>query len=115
MSLTRKDVAAVVPVGLAVAVYLSNSHGWLLTSNRWAAGAVFALGMVTCTLGRPAEDMKSPFAVLLGLVGAAALALFVAAERTSAQWALALLTLAVVVLWAGATVRHTRLGAPHPA
>ena len=112
MSLTRRDAAATISVGLVVLVYLANSHGWsvpLLASNRWAAAAVFALGMVTCTLGRPGENGSSPLVVALSLLGGATLLLFVAAMWTGAQWALGLLVLATVVLWAGSTLRHATL------
>jgi hypothetical protein len=121
MALTRKDLAATVAIALAVLVYLSNSYEWnvpLASSNRWAAVVIFALGMVTCTLGRPTEDGSSPMVVVLSLLGGAALVLFALALWTDAQWALALLALDTLVLWAGATLRHARLPEhrpPHPA
>lgn len=121
MSLTRKDLASVVPMALVVLVYAANTRGWdvpLLSSNRWAAGAVFVLGMVTCSLGRPTENTSSPAVVAMSLLGGAALVLFALALWTGAQWALALLALATLVLWVGATLRHATLtsGRPlHPA
>jgi len=114
MSLTRKDVASIVPTALVVLVYAANSRAWdvpLLASNRWAAGAILVLGIATCTLGRPAEDGSSPAVIALSLLGGAALLLFALAMWTDAQWALALLALDTVVLWAGATLRHAAV--PH--
>jgi len=121
MPLTRRDLISTVLIALVVLVYFSNSYGWsvpLLSSNRWAAVAILALGLVTCALGRPAEDGSSTTVVVLSLLGGAALLLFALAMWTEAQWALALLALDTVVLWAGATLRHATLhqhGTPHPA
>jgi hypothetical protein len=109
MSLTRRDAASAVLTALVALVYLSNSHAWgvpLLTSNRWAAGAILVLGLGTCMLGRAAEDGAQPFVVALGVLGAVALVLAGVALATSAQWALALLALDTIVLWAGSTLRH---------
>jgi len=110
MSLTRKDAAATVTVALVVLVYAANSRAWnvpLLGSNRWAAGAILALGMVACALGSPGRDGSSPFAIALSLLGGAALLVFALALWTAAQWALGLLALVTVALWLGATLRHT--------
>lgn len=121
MTLTRRDGAAIVPIALVVLVYAANSRGWdvpLLSSNRWAAGAILVLGMVTCSLGRPAENAKSPLVSILALLGGGALLLFALTMWTDAQWALALFALDTVVLWAGATLRHAALPGrrgPHPA
>ena len=114
MSLTRKDLASIVPTALVVLVYFANSGGWnvpLLASNRWTAGAILVLGMVTCSLGRHAEEASSPAVIALSLLGGAALLLFALAMWTEAQWALGLLALDTVLLWAGATLRHATL--PH--
>jgi hypothetical protein len=121
MSLTRKDLAATVVAALAVLVYVANTNEWsgpLLASNRWASAAVLVLGVVGCSLGRPAEDGGSATTVALSLLGGAALLLFAVAMWTGAQWALALLTLDTVVLWAASTLRHVvsaRPATPHPA
>ena len=51
MSLTRRDVASTALAALVALVYLSNTHDWgvpLLSSNRWAAGAILVLGMGMC-------------------------------------------------------------------
>jgi hypothetical protein len=109
MSLTRRDAASAVLAGLVALVYLSNTHDWgvpLLQSNRWAAGAILVLGLGTCALGRAAEDGAEPIVVALGLLGAAALALAIVALANGAQWALGLLALDTLVLWAGSTLRH---------
>jgi hypothetical protein len=121
MSLTRRDAESAVLTALVALVYLSNTHGWgvpLLSSNRWAAGAILVLGMGTCTLGRVAEDGAEPFVVALGVLGSAALVLAIVALATGAQWALGLLALDTLVLWAGSTLRHaaTSIHRPlHPA
>ncbi len=121
MSLTRKDGLATVLAALVALVYLSNTQDWgvpLLTSNRWAAGAILVLGMGMCSLGRTAEDGMTRGVMLLGALGVAALALVVVALWTNAQWALALLALDTIVLYAGATLRHVvehPTHRPHPA
>ncbi len=119
MSLTRKDAASTVIAALVALVYLANTHDWgFLTSNRWAAGAVGLLGIVTCTLGRGFDEGAKLSVGLLGALGVATLGLLVAAIWTGAQWALALLVLATLVLWALATLRHAATDAirgPHPA
>ena len=120
MSLTRKDGLSTVLAALVALVYLSNTHDWgvpLLTSNRWAAGAMLALGMGMCSLGRAADDRTLGVAIL-AVLGVAALALVVIALWTNAQWALALLALDTIVLYAGSTLRHAvehPTHRPHPA
>jgi hypothetical protein len=117
MSLTRKDLASIIPITLVVLAYFANSEGWnvpLLASNRWTAGAILALGMVTCALGRPAEDGSSPMVVGLALLGGVALLLFALAMWTGSQWMLGLFALDTVVLWAGATLRHATLPQHRP-
>jgi hypothetical protein len=109
MSLTRRDAASAVLAALVALVYLSNSHDWgvaLLGSNRWAAGAILVLGLGTCALGRGAEDYAQPIVIALSLLGTAALVLAIVALATGSQWALGLLALDTLVLWAGSTLRH---------
>jgi hypothetical protein len=122
MSLTRKDGLATALAVLVALVYLSNSQDWgvpLLTSNRWATGAILVLGMGMCALGQASTEEPRTFAVtILSLLGAAALAFAVIAFWTDAQWALALLALDTIVLYAGATLRHLvehPTHRPHPA
>jgi hypothetical protein len=109
MSVTRRDGLATVLATLVVLVYLSNSHDWgvpLLGSNRWAAGAILVLGMATCSLGSAADEARTLGVTVLAVLGVVALALVVAAIWTNAQWALGLLALDTVALYAGATLRH---------
>jgi hypothetical protein len=111
MSLTRKDVAATVLTALAVLVYIAAHESWNVwligSSHRWAAGAMLLLGMVTCSLGQAGKDMAThPTTRLLALVGTLALVFAVWAIATGSLTALSLLAVAIVVLWAGSTVRH---------
>jgi hypothetical protein len=121
MSLTRNDAASAVLAALVALVYLSNTHDWgvpLLTSNRWAAGAILVLGMGMCMLGQANTGAGEPGVTALGALGVAALVLAILALATGAQWALAFLALATLVLWAGSTLRHAARPVhrpPHPA
>lgn len=121
MSLTRRDVASTALAALVALVYLSNTHDWgvpLLSSNRWAAGAIFVLGMGMCSLGRAAQDRVDPIVAALATIGVATLALGVYTLVTGHQWALAFFALATLVLWAGSTLRHAVEPihhTPHPA
>ena len=115
-TLTRKDLAGTLVAALAVLVYVANVQGWwYLGSNRWAAVTMFAIGFVACPLAAriQGERLASAPIVLLGALGAAALAAGIVAIVTAAQWALAALTILIVVLWAGATLRHAMTPA-HP-
>jgi hypothetical protein len=108
MALTRKDLAATVIAGLVVLVYAANVQGWwYLGGNRWAAVTMSAIGALGCPLGAriEAKAARGPI-VLLGLLGATALAFVVIAIATAAQWALLALAIVLVALWAGTTVRH---------
>ncbi|HKI92178.1 MAG TPA: hypothetical protein VJ986_07735 [Gaiellaceae bacterium] len=121
MSLTRKDTAATVVTALVALVYLANTHDWgvpLLTSNRWAAGAVGLLGFASCTLGRGFDEGATLSMTVLSALGVATLGLLVAAIWTGAQWALGLLVLGTLALWALSTARHAAsdvIRGPHPA
>jgi len=121
MSLTRRDAATTVIAVLVALVYLANTHDWgvpLLASNRWAAGTVGLLGLVSCTLGRGFDEGATLSMTVLSALGVATLGLLVAAIWTDAQWALGLLVLGTLVLWALSTARHAATGAirgPHPA
>lgn len=115
-TLTRKDLAGTLVAALAVLVYAGNVQGWwYLGSNRWAAVTMFAIGFVGCPLAArfEGERVTSAPIVLLAALGAAALVVGIVAIVTGAQWALAALTVLVVVLWAGATLRHAMTHA-HP-
>jgi F0F1-type ATP synthase assembly protein I len=118
VELTRKDALATLLTVAAVLVFAANRAGWNVwlvgTSNRWAAGAVFLLGMATCTLGRAATDeLKDAETKLLAAIGVLALAFAVWAVSTASATALTLLVASNVALWAGATLRHARHTA-HP-
>ena len=121
MSLTRKDATSAVLAVLVALVYLANTHDWgvpLLASNRWAAGAVGLLGMVTCMRGRGFDEGARLSMGILSALGVATLGLLVAALWTGAPGALGLLVLGTLLLWALATLRHAATDAirgPHPA
>jgi hypothetical protein len=117
--LTRRDAFATLVVALIVLVYVANVQDrWYLGSNRWAAVTMLVVGFVACPLAARLEDARShvtPLA-LLGLLGLVALAFAIVAIVTAAQWALLALTITVVALWAGTTIRHAATPVyPHPA
>ena len=113
MTLTRKDAAAAALTALAVLVFLATHEGWGVPlvgdSHRWAAGAIFFLGSMTCGLGSPGKDATSK---LLAGLGVAAFVLAVLAVATGSLAPLSLLVVDIVALWALATLRHVR-HAPH--
>jgi hypothetical protein len=109
MYLSRRDVVGTMVTALIVLLYVANvQEWWYLGSNRWAAVTMLVAGFAGCPLAARVEGEKlsSTPIVLLALLGAAALALGVIAIVTGAQWALLALTLVVVVLWVGTTLRH---------
>jgi len=115
-TLTRKDLAGTLVAALAVLVFAANvQEWWYLGSNRWAAVTMFAIGFVGCPLAAKIEGERLTSApiVLLAALGVAALVIGIVAIVTGAQWALAALTILIVVLWAGATLRHAMTHA-HP-
>jgi hypothetical protein len=111
MTLTRKDAAAAGLTALAVLVFLATHEGWGVPlvgdSHRWAAGAIFLLGSLTCGLGSPGKDAA---AKVLAILGVAALVLAAFAVATGSLTPLSLLVSDIVALWAVSTVRH----AAHP-
>jgi hypothetical protein len=118
MFLTRKDLAGTTVAALVVLVYIANVQGWwYLGSNRWAAVTMLAIGAIGCPVGAriEGEKLNSPAIVLLGSLGVATLVLALLAVVTAAQWALLALAIAVVVLWAGTTLRHALTPPPRPA
>ena len=72
-------------------------------SHRWAAGAIFLLGSLTCGLGSPGKDRATK---LLMVLGVAALVLAVLAVATGSLTPLSLLVVDMVALWAVSTLRH---------
>jgi len=108
-TLTRKDLAGTLVAALAVLVYVANVQDWwYLGSNRWAAVTILVIGFVGCPVAARVEGERLTSApiVLLGVLGATALVVGIVAIVNAAQWALAALTILIVVLWAGATLRH---------
>ena len=109
MFLSRSDLAGTVIAGLVVLAYAANVQDWwYLGSNRWAAVTMLAIGAVGCPVGARivGENLTSPPIVVLGVLGITAFVVAVIAILTAAQWALLALAIALVVLWAGATLRH---------
>jgi hypothetical protein len=113
MWLSRKDFSATVLTALAVLAFFATHEGWNVwligDSHRWAAGAIFALGALTCGLGSPSKDAVTE---LLAVLGALALALAILAVATGSLTALSMLVLDIVLLWALSTVRHA-VHVPH--
>ena len=109
MFLTGKDLAGATVAALVVLVYAANVQDWwYLGNNRWAAVTMVAIGALGCPLGARlvGEKLNSVPIVLLGVLGVSALVCAVLAIVTAAQWALLALTIVVVLLWAGTTLRH---------
>jgi hypothetical protein len=109
MTLTRKDAAAAALTALAVLVFAATHEGWGVPlvgdSRRWAAGAIFLLGSLTCGLGSPGKDRATK---VLMVLGAAALVLAVLALATGSLTPLSLLVVDIVALWTVSTARHAR-------
>jgi hypothetical protein len=107
MTLTRKDWVATLLTGLALVVFAATHEGWNVwlvgDSHRWAAGVITVFGMFTCGLGRPGKDALTAALAVLG-VGAGILA--VLALATGSLTPLSLLTIDIVLLWAGSMIRH---------
>ena len=119
MTLTRKDAAATLLTALAVLVFVAAHESWNVwligSSNRWAAVAITLIGAVTCGFGSAADEMSQeggmgPATKFLAGVGAVAGVLAIWAIASGSLTALSLLVVAIVVLWAGSTLRH----ASHP-
>jgi len=109
MALTRKDLAGTAVAALVVATYVANGKGWwFLSSNRWAAVVVFAIGAVGCSVaGRMQEDGAPRTAIAaLSTLGGVALGLAIAAIVTGQHGLLLAFVVVLVALWAGATARH---------
>jgi hypothetical protein len=111
MMLSRKDLAATALTALAIATFFAAHEGWNVwlvgDSHRWAAGAIFVLGALTCGLGSPGRGTAS---TLLATLGGLALVLAVLALASGSLTALSLLVVAIVVLWAASTLRHLAHG-----
>jgi hypothetical protein len=117
MTLTWKDAAATALTALSVLVFAAAHQGWEVAlvgdSVRWAGACMLVLGIATCALGSPASG---PANRVLAALGVGALVLAVLTIATGSLTALSLLTLDVVALWAGSTLRHALRGRePLPA
>lgn len=109
MYLTRRDLAGTIVAALAVLVYVANVQEWgYLANNRWAAVTMLAVGAIGCPVGARivGEKLTSMPIVTLGMLGAVTLAVAIVAIASEGQAALLALVVLVVVLWAGATLRH---------
>ena len=119
MTLNWKDALATILTAFAVFVFAA-AHGswnvWLVgSSNRWAAGAILLVGIAACSLGKAGADMgKDTATKTLAAIGTFSLLFAVWALVTGSVTALALLTLSVVVLWGGSTLRHAWHGGHAP-
>ena len=111
MTLTRRDFGATVLAALVVLVYVANVQGWwYLGNNRWAAVTMLAIGAISCPLGARVDEIEKGVTtpiIVLAILGVTALVLGIIAIVTAAQWALLMLTIVLIVLWAGTTLRHT--------
>jgi hypothetical protein len=60
MPLTRKDLVATGLTAVAVLAFLATHEGWNVwligDSRRWAAGAIWLLGIATCAQGSPEKE-----------------------------------------------------------
>jgi hypothetical protein len=113
MRLTYKDAVATVATGLAVLAFFANRGDWGVPlvggSVRWTAGAVMALGWVSCAAGQAGEasiKYRQPDTWLLTVLGVGALVFAILALATGSATMLALLIADFVLLWAGSTLRH---------
>jgi hypothetical protein len=105
--ISRKDIVATVLTGIVVLTYTASIQAWSVPlvghSHRWAAAAILVLGMLTCGQGTARSGSG---AILLGVLGVATLGVAITAIVTGSTLALALLTVATVLLWAASTTRH---------
>lgn len=107
----RKDLAAAGLTALAVLTFFATHEGWNVwlvgDSHRWAAGVIFALGVLACGLGSPGRGAATR---LLATLGVLAFVLAVLALVTGSLTPLSLLVVDIVLLWAASTVRHVGHG-----
>ena len=117
MRLTWRDAATTLFMAAVVAIYilhLNGTDGWLVSSTRETAAAIFVLGMFGgCVLGADSDVFQTDrtprtklYAVLASLIGFTALAAGIAAVITGSGVALAILFGATMALWVLSTVRH---------
>lgn len=119
MRLTWRDGIATVLVGVAVAVYwvwMGGTEVFGLASNRAVAGVLLILGIAGCYTARSyfeaiygAGGLNRPPMLYVVLVSATGIVALVAAMATligGSTITLTILIVAMIGLWAMATVRH---------
>jgi hypothetical protein len=107
MTLTRKDGAALAVAAWVVLVYVANTQDWwYLGSNRWAIATMTVGGVIGCSLGSAFPGKPTPMVGLLSALGVAALVLVVVGLVTGSHAMLLALTIVLLVLWLGTTLRH---------
>jgi hypothetical protein len=119
MSLSWKDGLATVFVGAAVVLYLGSQDGATiagLSGPRALTVAIFGLGIAGCYTAKSHMEAvygvgggpRPPllYVVLVSAVGGVTLVAGIVAFAGGSDTALATLTVAMIALWAMATIRH---------
>jgi len=119
MRLTWKDGLATIFVGIAVAVYgfwMAGGEAFGLASTRAVSTLVLILGIAGCFAARSFFEViygadrrgrpSTPYVVLVTTIGIVALGAATVALIGGSTVALTTLIIAMVVLWAMATIRH---------
>jgi hypothetical protein len=113
LTLTRKDASATVVAALVVLVYVANSQDWwYLGSTRWAILTTALVGVNGCAFGSKMQGRPTLPTALLGLLGAASLVIAVVGVIAASHALLLALTIVLLALWFGATLRHAAGSAP---
>jgi hypothetical protein len=114
MSLTAKDAGGTVVAALVALVYAANTQGWwYLGSDRWAAVTMVVVGAFGCSFGSAfQEKAASTTIVLFGGLGLAVLALAAVGIAIDSHAVLLALTIVLLALWAGSTLRHAATPPP---
>jgi hypothetical protein len=111
MTVKRHNAIATGLASLAVLVVLASQQAWGVPlvgeSHRWAAVAVFVLGLAAYFFGEPLEGWHEPVVASLGIVE---LALAILALATGSLVFLWMLVATIVAIRVGLTVRHARHG-----
>lgn len=109
MSLTWKDLVTTVLAVMTAGLYYSMSKGITLPLIAGYRSAIIALGIIgigMCALSGGNTAPSGPFIILASVGGIVALILIVYGLITGTKFAFILLTVTILVLWAGATLRH---------
>ncbi len=108
MTLTPKDAAATVVAVLVALVFVANVQDWwYLGSDRWATVTMVVIGGLGCPLGARLQSTAfDATTALLGTLGLAALVLAVVGIVLGSHGLLLALTIVLLALWAGTTMRH---------